>query len=310
MESSKKLIMLNDDKEHPIFLIAKLKNRKHLFNICDEKLNPLSDVWFEGISMFDMHGLAIVKNTSHKQNIINKEGKLLLDKFYQSVYNLSYSENEECFFRIRNDDGLYNYVNQDGKILREEWLLYGDRFCANGYATIREANGRYNLMDENGNLLLNDNRFDDIFMTCRENIDLLKVSKDNKQNIVDKNLNIISKDMWFDSVNPYPQMKDIIFAVRLGRHCNLIDRNGKLISKIWFDNIFDPYKTTKYIVVYKNGKYNVMNIEGKLVFKGRWMDSKKIYSPIDISENIICIQSKNDGMYHALNLENIEKGIN
>ena len=201
MESSKKLIMLNDDKKHPIFKVEKLKNRKHLFNICDENLKILSDVWFREISMFDRNGLAIVKNTSNKQNIINKEGKLLLDKFYQSVYNISYSEDEDSIFRIKNDDNLYNYVSQDGKIISQEWLRCGERFCGNGFAAIREANGRYNLIDKNGNVLLNDNRFDNIFMINCDCKDFFKVGKGNKQNIVDKNLNIISKDE--DSIRFY-----------------------------------------------------------------------------------------------------------
>ena len=310
MESSKKLIMLNDDKKHPIFKVEKLKNRKHLFNICDENLNLLSDVWFREISMFDRNGFAIVKNTSNKQNIINTEGKLLLDKFYQSVYNISYFEDEDCMFRIKNDDNLYNYVNQDGKILSQEWLRCAERFCGNGFATIREANGRYNLIDKNGNVLLNDNRFDNIFMINCDCKDFFRVEKGNKQNIVDKNLNIISKDVWFDYVISYPNMKNNIFVVRLGQHYNFIDRNGKLISKIWFDNIMSPNKSTKYIVVYKNGKYNVMNIEGKLVFKGRWIDCKQFYCPIDVSEDVICIENRDDNMFHAYNLDNIEKGIN
>ena len=59
----------------------------------------------------------------------------------------------------------------------------------------------------------------------------------------------------------------------------------------------------------KNVKYNIINCQGQLVFRGKWFDAKNFSSPIMLSENIMYLQNKNDDFFYAYNLENIEKGL-
>lgn len=310
MERLKEIIMLNEDKNHPLFMVTKEENYRILYNICDENFNILSDVWFKNIYMFDANGLAIVIDMNGSKNIINGEGKLLLndDKIYTSIKRVNSSK--DTIFRLRDINNLCNYANQEGKLLRQEWLAYGDRFNENGFANVIEANGKCNIMDEKGNFLLNDDTFDGIETISRENKDFFVAHKNDKQNVVDKNLNVICKDMWFDYAKIAPNVKKVLFYVKMNEKYNLMDTEGELLSAIWFDLICSCTMSDKYILVCKNGKYNIINLQGQLVFRGKWFDAKNFSSPIMKSENIMSIKNKNDGFFYTYNLDNIEKGIN
>lgn len=308
MKSIRNFALLSVDGQKPIFLVSKEEDEVILYNICDENLNLLSDVWFKEICLFDANGLAIVTDMRGSKNIINSEGKLLLndEQFYCSIKRVNISK--DSIFRVRDTNDFYNYVNQDGKFLRQEWLANGGRFDPNGFVGVMEANGHYNVMDEKGNFLLNDDTFDSVGTISDENKDFFIAYKKDKLNVIDKNLNVLCKDMWFDYVKIARYIKKVLFFVRLKGKYNLMDTDGKLLSPIWFDEIASYRRSDKYLYVRKNGKYNIINLQGQLVFRGKWFDAEKFSSPTMNSEKLFSIQN-HDGFYYAYNLESIEKGL-
>lgn len=99
---------------------------------------------------------------------------------------------KDGFARVQRANGDWNLINKQGELLSKEWFMYVYEFSY-GFAIVRNKNHVYNFIDKHGKLLLNEwfiyvSYFYDGFA---------KVQRTNGEyNFIDKNGKILS-DEWF-----------------------------------------------------------------------------------------------------------------
>ena len=301
-----RLDLANADKDNPIFLGKNDNGKNTSFNYYDKYLNPMFDKPFIRANEF-YKGFAIVVRENGK-NIINEQGKYLLDNFYKDIGFVTLPKNEYPIFDVINSNNLHTLVDKEGNFITDKWFIDISSFMNGNYGIVTDMDFRPNVIDKKGNLLFKDEIFSSIHIIPKTNC-LFLVKKDKKFNIIDKNLNYLSKDVWFDDISQI-SINPLAFEVGLDGKCNVMDENGNVISpKLWFDKIYNfDYYNSNYYVVHKNDKINVMNNKGNLVFKGRWLNDVKIFT-IKIINDILLYWDENIKKYVAISLKGVEEGL-
>ena len=93
--------------------------------------------------------LTIVKRVSdEKYNLIDADGKLLLDEWYDFVSDF-YGE----VAVVVRGDGDFNLINKNGKFVSEQWFEWIDDFKA-GFAKVQRTNGEYFKIDKQGKIVV------------------------------------------------------------------------------------------------------------------------------------------------------------
>lgn len=85
------------------------------------------------------------------------------------------------------------------------------------------------------------------------------------------NKGILVKNQWFDEVEYFWEG----FAkVQLNGYANVIDMNGEYRSEQWFDDLTVEEGVSEYglILVYNEGKHNVLNAKTKKLISNQWFD--------------------------------------
>ena len=91
--------------------------------------------------------LAIVKRLiDEKYNLIDANGKLLLDEWYDFVSDF-YGE----VAVVVRGDGDFNFINKQGNILSDDWYEWVDDFHE-GFARVKRSNGELCKIDKSGKL--------------------------------------------------------------------------------------------------------------------------------------------------------------
>ena len=129
--------------------LAQIINCERKYNFIDKNGKLLSDKWFEFADYFDNDGLALIQREDGLQNYIDANGKLLSDEWFEW---LDYFHNE--FARIKEANGEYNYIDKQGKILSEEWFRFADYFDNDGFAEVYRTNGEQCKIDKNGKIVV------------------------------------------------------------------------------------------------------------------------------------------------------------
>ena len=115
----------------------------------DELLNITE--WWKNDNVLELlyysDGLAQIINCERQYNFINKDGKLLSDKWFEFA---DYFDNDG-FALIQRADGLQNFIDKQGKILSNEWFNWVGYFCE-GFAGVRITNGEWRKIDKTGKL--------------------------------------------------------------------------------------------------------------------------------------------------------------
>ena len=92
--------------------------------------------------------LAIVKRViDEKYNLIDENGKLLLDEWYEWIDYF-----HDGLAKVQRAYDKYNYIDTKGKILSEEWFKYVYNFN-NGFAEVKRTNGEWAKIDKTGKLI-------------------------------------------------------------------------------------------------------------------------------------------------------------
>ena len=87
--------------------------------------------------------LAIVKRViDDKYNLIDANGKLLLDEWYDFVSDF-YGE----VAVIVRGDGDFNFINKQGELLSEQWFNWVGIFHK-GFARVRRSDNLYNFINK------------------------------------------------------------------------------------------------------------------------------------------------------------------
>lgn len=107
--------------------------------------------WWKNEGVLDLlpyqEGFARIQRGDGLYNFINKDGKLLSDEWFEWVDYF-----KEGFVRVqRNEDNLWNLIDKTGKILSDEWFGWCDNF-SKGSAVVRRSIGDYYKIDKTGKL--------------------------------------------------------------------------------------------------------------------------------------------------------------
>ena len=107
------------------------------------------NLWFSSIYAFH-DGWARVEYDNN-ENLINLNGDLLMSDWYYSV-----SQIYNGYAIIGNKNAYHNYVNEKGEIISpKQWFGYCGFFTEYGCAVVRDDK-KLNIIDGNGNLILNE----------------------------------------------------------------------------------------------------------------------------------------------------------
>ena len=93
-------------------------------------------------------GFARVKRGDGLWNFIDKQGKILSEKWFEWICNF-YDE----FARVqRSTDDLWNFIDRQGKILSDEWFIDA-YYLDDGFAKVKRTNGEWAKIDKTGKLI-------------------------------------------------------------------------------------------------------------------------------------------------------------
>ena len=107
--------------------------------------------WWKNENVLDLlyysDGFARVRRGDGLWNFINKDGKLLSNEWFEWTDDFN-----EGFARLQRSDELYNFIGKNGKILSDEWFYWVDIFN-NGFARVQRGNDLRNFIGKNGKIL-------------------------------------------------------------------------------------------------------------------------------------------------------------
>ena len=152
---------------------------EEITDIFDEIINNTE--WWKNDNVLDLlyyiEGFAAVRRGDELYNFIDEKGKLLSEQWFEWI---DYFENG--FARVQRSDELYNFIDKQGKLLSEQWFEWADNFNE-GFARLQRSDDLMNFIDANGKILSNDwlawvGDFDNGFAKVqRTNGELAKIDK-------------------------------------------------------------------------------------------------------------------------------------
>ena len=118
----------------------------------DEALNITE--WWKNDNVLDLlyyqEDFAIVKRGDELYNFIDEKGNLLSDEWFEWIDNF-----KEGFARVQRSGGQYNFIDANGKILSNEWFAWVDDF-QEGFARVQRFDDSMNFIGANGKILSNE----------------------------------------------------------------------------------------------------------------------------------------------------------
>ena len=92
----------------------------------------------------------VQKTSNGKYNIIDKQGKSLSEEFKW----IGYFDPGTGFARVQREDGKFNYITEDGKLLSKQWFDWAEDF-EDGLALVQREreNPRFNYIDKEGKII-------------------------------------------------------------------------------------------------------------------------------------------------------------
>lgn len=259
-ESAKRLIIPISYEGQLIWScgFAKVKSL-YSWNYYDEDKNYLSRENFDSCEDF-YNGLAKVEINGNK-NFIDTTGNYLFKQWYEECSRY----NELNLARVR-DNGKENYLDIDQNPIFPVWydVCY---IVSSGHFVIR-SNEKYNIMDREGSVLLQD-WYDDVGHV--DSNGLISVEKDGKYNFANIKTGVLISE-WYDYcycfVAGYSKVEN-------DEKYNYIGIDGKLIFENWYDYSSGIYHG--FASVSNAGKYNFIDINTGLPISQEWFDDCKSF---------------------------------
>ena len=107
--------------------------------------------WWKNDNVLDLlywsEGFARVERGDGLMNFIDKNGKLLLNEWFEWLDDFF-----EGLAKVQREDKLYNFINTKGNILSSEWFEFVHCFDF-GFADVQRTNGEYFKIDKNGKIV-------------------------------------------------------------------------------------------------------------------------------------------------------------
>ena len=97
-------------------------------------------------------GFARVRRNDKKYNYIDEQGKLLSEQWFEKAFDFN-----EGFAVVEKTIGLRNFIGKYGKLLSDEWFECVGEFYE-GFADVKRTNGDWVKIDKTGKLIKNYNR--------------------------------------------------------------------------------------------------------------------------------------------------------
>ena len=168
----------------------------------------------------------------------------------------------EGFARVKLN-GKYNYIDKNNKLLLNQWFDDFIDFCE-GFSCIKVGQ-KWNFINTRCELLSPDKWFDDCD-SFSEGFARVQLGK--KWNFIDMHCELLSPDKWFDDCDSFSEG----FArVRLGEKYNYINTNCEFLSKNqWFDGCLDFREG--FARVNLSEKWNYINTNGEILSQNQWFD--------------------------------------
>ena len=137
---------MNAANKEELTIVQRVIDEK--YNLINANGKLLLDEWYDFVSDF-FGEVAVIVRGDGDFNFINKQGKLLSEQWFEWV-----SDFNEGFARVeRSTDKLWNFIGEDGKIISKEWFRYVDDFN-DGFAKVQRTNGEYFKIDKQGKILV------------------------------------------------------------------------------------------------------------------------------------------------------------
>ena len=137
--------------------------------------------WWKNDNILDLlyyqEGFASVRRGDELYNFIDEKGNLLSDEWFEWIDNFN-----EGFARVQRSGGQYNFIDKQGKLLSEQWFAWVDDFNE-GFARLQRSDDLMNFIDANVKILSNEwfswvNDFKDGFAKVqRTNGEYFKIDK-------------------------------------------------------------------------------------------------------------------------------------
>ena len=187
-----------------------------------------------------------------KYNLINQEGKILCNQWYDWVGDFS-----DGFAGVEIN-GKSNFINQEGDYLTDQWFDDAGYF-REGFADI-DINGKVNFINQEGDYLTNQ-WYDDASPFYEG---FARVEIGGKWNFINQEGNYLT-DKWYDSVGDFSEG---FVWVMLGNKWNYINQEGDYLTNQWYDWA-EPF-SEGLAWVKLNGKWYRIDTDGN--FKREIMD--------------------------------------
>ena len=108
--------------------------------------------WWKNDNILDLlyyqEGFAAVRRGDNLYNFIDEKGNLLSDEWFEWIDNF-----KEGFARLQRSDDLMNFIDANGKILSNEWFAWVGDFNE-GFARLQRTNGEYCKIDKQGKIVI------------------------------------------------------------------------------------------------------------------------------------------------------------
>lgn len=110
--------------------------------------------WWKNDNILDLlyyiEGFAAVRRGDELYNFIDEKGKLLSEQWFDWIDYF-----HDGFARLQRSGGQYNFIDKEGKIISEQWFDWVDDF-QEGFARLQRSDDLMNFIDANGKILSNE----------------------------------------------------------------------------------------------------------------------------------------------------------
>ena len=107
--------------------------------------------WWKNDNILDLlyyqEGFASVRRGDELYNFIDEKGNLLSDEWFEWIDNFN-----EGFARVQRSGGQYNFIDKQGKLLSEQWFAWIDNF-QEGFARVQRFDDLMNFIGANGKII-------------------------------------------------------------------------------------------------------------------------------------------------------------
>lgn len=247
------------------YALVKLKDKG--YNFIDRNGIFLCSRFYVELSSFDENGFAAVKKKD-RYNFIDKKGKYVFGEWL-----LKFERSKGDVKRIQRQDGLWNIVDPQMRVLSKRWFTFITPF-SDGIAEVKRTlpNEAWSYLHEDGRLLT-DTWFASVDNFYGQNgFARVQRAKDKHYNFIKSDGKLVGR-RWFKYAS-FLIYSGLAKVQREDDKYNFVGIDGNPISEIWFDDVDDF--VDGFAMVHDEGLVNFIDTSGKIVLDN-WYSSAKSF---------------------------------